>query len=219
MNSLKYLESNPSSKKFTEHSMSLHKRNLIKIKSSKANLINPLTPEITKQHKLKKHFNFKEDSVYIENMSLLERLISLSQEKLKPKRMLSEESTRPNKQNITKSRRMKESAKIIRENKQFASRISGISPALQASQFKKEYLQHLQYRSNLSKYDDSQKAIRKVKLEPFSKIPSRENFSQRENKNNYLNSSRDLSSKKSWKVVSLANYPDSNYLMAIPIAL
>lgn len=203
-----YFEENLDSRRVSQQMMSLHKKTLEKIKSRKLNLINPLVPGPAKTKKFNKHQNYKNDVIYQENRSLLNRLLSLSQAKLNLTRMKSQESQRFNlKKSMNKAKRSKDAEEILQRNKLFANKLSSISPSFPLNKLKKEYLQHMQYRSNLSRYDSSQRSILKKRSSkglPMLNVPK--NLSDRKIKLPLTTGLNDSFLKKDWKMpMSLLN--------------
>ena len=203
--------------------MNVHQEHLKTIKRNKSKLIDCTTPD-TYGVKKTKHYKdtCRNDEIFRENNLLLEKLLSLTENRERSRKLTSNKSGYFNPKSMNISRRRRDEEKIASENKALASRLASISPSLKRKNAEKDYEYHKKYRKNVCKFDVIEKStIKRVRLDSLNHFTSQRTLVSEHKsymKNPYLEDSQPAL-RKEWKIAEITTAFNRNYMMAVPIAL
>ena len=148
MNAPKYVTTSLESERYLQHSLELHQKRLKEISGK-----TPGNYPCQTKYQLRKKKNFNSGIHYTEreldkkNLKLLEKLISITQNK--EKNLI--RSLTPAPKTLNSINRKKEAYRINEENRKIVDRIVSKSPVLSSKLFQKEYEMQCRYRELLSK--------------------------------------------------------------------
>lgn len=227
MKSSQYFDTNRFLTKQSQHSMDVHKKHLENIRNNKSKFIDCSTPESFRMKKPKRSnalTNIRNQDIYRENQILLEKLLVLSDEKMKLSRMKSQDHSGFKLKSIRNVQRKKNGERLVRENKDLADRLASMSPSVSAVQLEKDYWQHVKYKLSMSKYESTRTSVKKNRIVSISRIQSKGVLPPVSSKGDiyrmYIGEFQDLpSGKKEWRIASIEPQNSASNLMAIPIAI
>ncbi|OMJ93092.1 hypothetical protein SteCoe_4038 [Stentor coeruleus] len=206
--------------------MDVHKKHLENIRNTKSRFIDCSTPESFRIKKPKRSnvlTNNRNHDIYHENKILLEKLLVLSDEKMKLSRMRSQDPSGFRLKSIRNVNRKKHEERLVRENKDLADRLASMSPSVSAVQLEKDYWQHVKYKLSMSKYESTRASVKKNRIVSISRTQSKGVLPPVNSKGDiyrmYMGEYQELSGKKEWKIASFEPQNSTSNLMAIPIAI
>lgn len=226
MKSSQYFDTNRFLTKQSQHSMNVHKKQLENIRNHKSKFIDCSTPESFRMKKPKRSnalTNIRNQDIYRENQILLEKLLVLSNEKMKLSRMKSQDQSGFKLKSIRNVQRKKDGERLVRENKDLADRLASMSPSVSAVQLEKDYWQHVKYKLSMSKYESTRTSVKKNRIVSISRMQSKGILPPVSSKGDiyrmYMGEYQELSGKKEWRIASIEPQSSASNLMAIPIAI